>query len=786
MTQIDRLSIQGFRGFLDRRELPLAAGKRGISLCIFGDNGCGKSSVGDAVEFFFKPDGILSRLKKSQTENNAGVSATRHALAGAKGIQTEVAFHFSDGRIFARTTEPSGAALVLADEILRLMEDAPVPLVMRSHEMKTFVADETGATRYLILSRWVGLERLVAIQDALTKIEGKAKKWDKASAAKVAQDQALDKLTERVVRSWSAPDVGKWLNARLAKAGTSLKATRLGDLERIDGEIQALQQDEEDRSGVSRYETAGELLARLAGDDSLVAKTLASSAKRVTTARELEVTRKRLTASELRPVWSAARDYLEKSGAQTCPVCSRTLEGVDSRERVLERLNQSLNTIRALEEAEAHDERVHSELMRHAQALTHQLLRLEEALRGCKDPSLNDALEALRGACGVLGSSDDAGLTAAAWDAAWSSTVPELTQTASGARARCSSEAQRLRARLSIPYADLRLIVTQLITIRDGWNRADREERALLEVAAQLQAVAEAIRLDVRAHVKQVLTALEQDVRAIYSALRGNDEHIPVVDVVVADDKKSMRVTVSLFGVSGVPPSGYLSDSQLNSLGLALYLAAVRRFNTGFRFILLDDIMSSYDASHRLALVQVLAEFLGEFQVIITTHDQAFFREIKSVLASNGNWQFMQLKPWHLETGVRIDNDPHADDDIERRLRDGEKPSVVAQLIMGSVEDWILKICCDRGVPVPMKIRKDRSPAGPTMVDLWSASQSVFESHRKHASFAMLRGHSILNWPRHPATAGTIPVTLGELQTFWTHFKTFRDDFAAGGGSSAP
>lgn len=785
--QIDRLSIQGFRGFLDRRDLPLAAGKRALSLCIFGDNGCGKSSVGDAVEFFFRPDGILARLKKSQTENNAGISATRHALAAQKGIRTEVFFHFNDGRAFARTTNASGAASVIPDEIRELLEGAPVPLLMRSHEMKTFVADELGAKRYEILSRWVGLERLVAIQDALTKIEGKAKRWDKGSSAKVAQDQALDKLTERVVRSWSVPAVGKWLNEKLAAAGTTLKATRLGDLERIEGEICALQQDEEDRSGVSRYETVGDLLDRLAGDDSPIAQTIASSAKRVIAVRELEATRKRLTASELRPVWSAARDYLTKSNAPACPVCSREFDDANSREKVLERLTRSLAAISALEEAEAQVRTVQSEVVRHTQTLLQQLTRLEEALQSCKDPSLNDSIEAISNVRGVLGRLDDASLNAAAWDAAVGSAARELIETAPPARARCSGEAQRLRSRLSIPYADLRLIVTQLITIREGWNRADREEHALVEVTAQLQAVAEAIRSDVRAHVKQVLTALEDDVRAIYGALRGNDEHIPIVDIVVAEDKKSMRVAMSLFGVSGVPPSGYLSDSQLNSLGLALYLAAVRRFNTGLRFILLDDIMSSYDASHRLALVQVLAQYLGDFQVIITTHDQAFFREIKSVLASNGNWQFMQLKPWHLETGVRIEADCDADADVERRFRDGEKPEVVAQLIMGSVEDWLLKICCDRGVEVPMKIRKDRSPAEPTMGTLWSVGQSVFEaSHRKHASYSILRGHSVLNWPRHAATAAQLQISLGDLQTFWTHFKTFRDDFAAGARSSAP
>jgi hypothetical protein len=136
---------------------------------------------------------------------------------------------------------------------------------------------------------------------------------------------------------------------------------------------------------------------------------------------------------------------------------------------------------------------------------------------------------------------------------------------------------------------------------------------------------------------------------------------------------------------------------------------------------------------------------------------------------------------------VRIDNDVKVDDDIERRLRDGERPEVVAQLIMGNVEDWLLNICCDRGTAVPMKIRKDGAPMEPTLGTLWSSAQKAFEDrHRSHRSYPILLGHSLLNWPRHAATAGELGIVLGDLETFWKHFKTFRDDFASGSGTSTP
>lgn len=786
MSHVDRIAIQGFRGFLDKRELPLAAGKQARSLCIFGDNGTGKSSIGDAVEFFFSEDGLLSHLGKTKTENNAGMTATRHARATDKGIKTEITFTFSDGRGFARSASVSGAASIMAEEMREVLSQAPVPFLMRSHDMKTFVADAKGAERYEILSRWVGLEKLTAVQDALTKMEGKARKWQRASAAKEAQVQALSKLTDRAIKDWNSTAIVSWLNAEFADAGAPQKVANLGDLERTEIEIRALKKDEEDRSGAERYDTIAEVLADLTATDSPFAKVTLVSGKRVAAAKELEETMKRLAASELHDVWTAARDYLSDSEADACPVCARKFDRQTSRQRVLEQLDASLAALSALETAEKQVNMFTLNLRREVRTLDLQLSRLEQEMRDCNDEALKAPLEEIDKVHDYL-EPFDGQVAAEAWESKFKTLARRLTRIAAPAIQHCSDEGERLRARISIPYVELLASVKQLIVIREGWNRTDREERAQLEVNEQFKAVADAIRADIRAHVKKVVTALQEDVRAIYGTLRGNDEHVPVVDIVVSEDKKSMRVAISLFGIDGVPPTGYLSDSQLNSLGLALYLAAVRRFNLGLRFILLDDIMSSYDASHRLALVQVLAQYLKDFQVIITTHDQTFFREIRSVIGSKGNWEFMELKPWLLETGVRVEGILAPDEEIDKRLKNGEAPEIVAQLIRGNVEDWLAGICCEGGATVKLKIRKDKSSAPPTMTNLWSAAQELFEEpHRHHSSYQILGGFALLNWPLHAASKEQLPLSLGELKTFWSHFKTFRDDFSSGAQSTTP
>ncbi len=776
MTAIRKISLQACRGFLERREIAMSAGKRPVSVCVFGDNGSGKSSIADAIEFFFAADGLIGRLKKKQNENFAGASALVHARAASRKVRTEVEFELADGSVVRRTANGSGTASELPNESIRILETSPVPMLMRSWEMKTFVADVKGADRYTILARWVGLSRLTELQDALTKIEGKIRKddWRRPTEAKAVHDRSIETLTNRKLQSWSAPALVKWINGEITSvtAGRIKTLAKLSELERVEAEIEAAQSSEATRSLLAQYETVVEALRSLSSDESPFAAMTRQSAHRAAAHADVERLKEASSNSGLLALWSEARDHLTAAHDDHCPVCSRPFDAAVSRKSVLTRLEKSLAGLQALSEAEDRLKASVARLTQDRAAMNGAIAMVTRALENLDDPTLSALRDALSD---VKAAASQSKAGPSEFDRSLRSAIDQMGLIVKPAVKHASTQAERLRKEAGSPYAALLVSVSKLIDVRDEWTKADAEERQLERVAEQYKMVAAAIRAEVRAHVKAIIEQLESDVRAIYAALRGNDEHVPVVDVDVSDDKKSMSVTVSLFGVEGVPPSGYLSDSQLNSLGLAIYLAAVRRFNAGFPFVVLDDIMSSYDASHRLNLVHVIDQYLQSHQVIVTTHDEVFFSEMKAALASNGNWHFLRLKPWMLETGVRFQDDVPPDEDIERRLRDGEPAEVVAQLMMSTAERWLCERLCDGGGAVKLKIKKDGSVAPATIGQLWSAAQEDFdESAKAHPSYAILRGHAILNWPRHAGTNGKLKVSIGELETFWKHYKSFR------------
>ena len=94
-----------------------------------------------------------------------------------------------------------------------------------------------------------------------------------------------------------------------------------------------------------------------------------------------------------------------------------------------------------------------------------------------------------------------------------------------------------------------------------------------------------------------------------------------------------------------------LSESHLNSLGLALFLAMAETFNKQIGFLMLDDVITSLDREHRGRLAKLLVDKSQGIQFIVLTHDEHFFNQI-SVRAPN--WIKTEFTSWSYGDGPRL------------------------------------------------------------------------------------------------------------------------------------
>ena len=105
------------------------------------------------------------------------------------------------------------------------------------------------------------------------------------------------------------------------------------------------------------------------------------------------------------------------------------------------------------------------------------------------------------------------------------------------------------------------------------------------------------------------------------------------------------------------PPQKYFSESHLNCFGLAFFLASVEAFNHVNKFIVLDDVISSFDSTHRKRFADLIFKEFSDYQVILLTHEIEWFQNMVTPLAKSNGWLINEIK-WTLDKGTHLDVSP--------------------------------------------------------------------------------------------------------------------------------
>lgn len=116
------------------------------------------------------------------------------------------------------------------------------------------------------------------------------------------------------------------------------------------------------------------------------------------------------------------------------------------------------------------------------------------------------------------------------------------------------------------------------------------------------------------------------------------------------DELKGLTIEYEFHNKCVAPPQKYLSESHLNSLGIALFLTSVEVFNKENNFFILDDIVSSFDTNHRMRLSNLLLDKFKDYQIIVLTHEKDWFYLMNHSVKGKG-WYINVIK-WSKEQGT--------------------------------------------------------------------------------------------------------------------------------------
>lgn len=142
--------------------------------------------------------------------------------------------------------------------------------------------------------------------------------------------------------------------------------------------------------------------------------------------------------------------------------------------------------------------------------------------------------------------------------------------------------------------------------------------------------------------VEERLADLSEDIQELYLAMNP-DEQITFSQLAVGGGERRHLELKGTFGDKELNPISQFSEAHTNSLALALYLSQRVRQNPQWRFILLDDPVQSLDYRHADSLISLLCQERGEKQLIVTTHHENFANKFQV------QFQGSNLLCYHLE-----------------------------------------------------------------------------------------------------------------------------------------
>ncbi|MCY6380234.1 AAA family ATPase [Hoeflea prorocentri] len=649
MTKLRHLQVSAFRGA--RFPLPLDFGSKTKSLVIFGENASGKSTITDAIEWF-----IQDRVDHLWRED-CKQEALRHVLADDDdACNVEVRF---DGQNRNGTkslsaelkTTTSFANDDTGDLVEALKGDR---IILRHADIVKFLDERKGNKRKAIADI-IGYEEITQFRDVIQQTNNTLKKEGAYTGAKQQSETLQGDMVDAA---------GQVVPDRLTFLGIAIGIVEPFNLKTVISDESSFAKALEELRGLGSSAEkikAAERLAQLAkACDELKADIdhfLGEAATFIDTYNALAKERESVNKLRLSDFLTKGQAVIDSESYtdDACPFCLNPFDLTKLQTEVTQRLSEmaeiqgKFDTAKGLKDA----------LLQTISGIGTRTKTISETykdLAGC------EALVSSAAGATVLLRTYYRGL-GTAFDALAVFEQPEgFDKAVSDLRALCGSGAKKaLEGAEKLGLTELEQKVATTLGTLDSLGRQvrdfERAQRIIDAYEAQiltLSTIFERFVTIQNAALQAVLDTISADVGAFYAKLHPKESVDNVRLTMVGEE--GVEFEYSFHGTPTQPPRKYLSESHLNSLGVVLFLANARIFNKHAKFLVLDDIVTSFDTSHRRRLLRLLRDEFSDWQIIILTHENIWFDIIKKEMGQHG-WLFHEVCSDDTN-GILLENSP--------------------------------------------------------------------------------------------------------------------------------
>lgn len=173
---------------------------------------------------------------------------------------------------------------------------------------------------------------------------------------------------------------------------------------------------------------------------------------------------------------------------------------------------------------------------------------------------------------------------------------------------------------------------------------------------------------------KHLLTQLEEVLTKVSQKLTSSFLQIsplPFIDKIeIKYDIKSvlaLSLLINLKNEQVCTPNQILSEANLDLLALLFFLSFIEESaeRGQAKFIILDDVLQSIDATIRVSFISYLLKNLPDWQYIITAHDRLWHRQLQELMNLHNHSFFnLSITGWSFEKGPEIKSTSNDLDEI--------------------------------------------------------------------------------------------------------------------------
>jgi DNA repair exonuclease SbcCD ATPase subunit len=662
-VKLKRLRISNLRGAAEELDLNFPDG----SLFIYGENGTGKTTVVDAIEFLTAGD------IPGYHRQGCPLSAAIHIDSDSASV---TAWTIDPNREACRDltkNEGTGSLREAKDGKEVTANDLPDVPLLRHSTIRSFMDKTAGEKRKALLDL-LGLDSLSEFRDTLKSAANDAKD-DRQTAEQNCNEerQALKSLLDGAALIEKAEELRQ-------AAGNETPIASEGDL--VNVELKSIPGEP------NRHKLLADLgrAAEGYGDDPAEQWNAAVNDQAIRSSEALAA------------LIEKGQVVLEEWKEDACPLCEieqdrdRLGESLESRAKALAEVREQVANLKSTLTSKAQVTATMAQAFRSVIEVAPPGGWPDQAILETAASALEEyekVLLSARTGMSAVPSSPDLGLD-------FEEVLPKL---------RISADEAQGSERVAAHNA--------LLAIKDQHRRlGTREDRLKLtrtieNAAKKVLSTAEST---IKEAIEQALDEFAERITDYFEALMSNPVYS---DISLSYESKyagQVEFSVLFDGrESMTPPQKIMSESQLNALGIALFLARAKSDSQEqWQTLVLDDVVNSFDFANRQGLMRLLKNEFSDWQVLVFSHD-ASLRDIAQYIVGEGaGWRFLEIVAWDPKSGIVLDEgDPL--NQLEKSLNEGKVASTLGGLARRALEQALSQVVGKLGYRVEYRPRANHT-----------------------------------------------------------------------------